>query len=484
MGYEGQDFSEIAGGVSPAFVETLYKRFRESPDSIEPSWRGWFEGLEAGPSGASWANPAWPPTTTDDLTAALDPTQMEPAAKPAKAAAPAAAAPAPSQDALIAAAADSIRAMMLIRTYRVRGHLAANLDPLGLARQDLPEDLKTEYHGFSDADIDRPVYLGGQMGLQWATIRELVDILRANYCGNVGLEYMHIADVEERRFLQDRMEGKDKAIRLHYRRQEGDPDQGDRRRAVGALPRQEICRHQAVRARRRRGDDPRARKRDQIWRPDGRQRDRLWHGASRAAQRARQCSWPSRMRVIFHEFGGGSANPEDVGGSGDVKYHLGTSTDREFDGIKVHMSLVANPSHLEAADPVVLGKVRAIQTLADDLDDQAQASLPVLIHGDAAFAGQGIVWECLGFSGIRGYNTGGCLHFIINNQIGFTTSPQFARSSPYPSDVAKGVQAPIFHVNGDDPEAVTFACKMAIELPPALPPRHRDRHVVLSPLRP
>ncbi|HVJ00670.1 MAG TPA: 2-oxoglutarate dehydrogenase E1 component, partial [Sphingomonas sp.] len=168
------------------------------------------------------------------------------------------------------------------------------------------------------------------------------------------------------------------------------------------------------------------------------------------------------FRVIFHEFAGGSAHPEDVGGSGDVKYHLGTSTDREFDGISVHMSLVANPSHLEAVDPVVLGKVRALQTIRGDLAEHQQV-LPVLIHGDAAFAGQGIVWECLGFSGIRGYNTGGCIHFVINNQIGFTTSPQFARSSPYPSDVAKGVQAPILHVNGDDPEAVTFACKVAIE---------------------
>ncbi|MBA3898575.1 MAG: 2-oxoglutarate dehydrogenase E1 component, partial [Sphingomonadaceae bacterium] len=168
------------------------------------------------------------------------------------------------------------------------------------------------------------------------------------------------------------------------------------------------------------------------------------------------------FRVIFHEFSGGSANPDDVGGSGDVKYHLGTSTDREFDGIKVHLSLVPNPSHLEAADPVVLGKARAIQTDRDDLEDHVQV-LPVLLHGDAAFAAQGIVWECFGFSGVRGYNTGGCVHFVINNQIGFTTSPQFARSSPYPSDVAKGVQAPIFHVNGDDPEAVTYACKMAIE---------------------
>src|SRR5690606_20700607 len=167
-------------------------------------------------------------------------------------------------------------------------------------------------------------------------------------------------------------------------------------------------------------------------------------------------------RVIFHEFSGGTANPEDVGGSGDVKYHLGTSTDREFDGIKVHMSLVPNPSHLEAVDPVVLGKARAQQAIRDDLSQHEQV-LPVLIHGDAAFAGQGIVWECLGFSGVRGYNIGGCLHFIINNQIGFTTSPQFARSSPYPSDVAKGVQAPILHVNGDDPEAVTWACKLAIE---------------------
>jgi 2-oxoglutarate dehydrogenase E1 component len=167
-------------------------------------------------------------------------------------------------------------------------------------------------------------------------------------------------------------------------------------------------------------------------------------------------------RVIFHEFSGGSANPEDVGGSGDVKYHLGTSTDREFDGIKVHMSLVPNPSHLETVDPVVLGKVRATLTMRDDLEEMNQV-MPVLLHGDAAFAGQGIVWECLGFQGIRGYATGGCVHFIINNQIGFTTSPQFARNSPYPSDVAKGVQAPIFHVNGDDPEAVTFACKLAID---------------------
>src|SRR5258708_16296976 len=170
------------------------------------------------------------------------------------------------------------------------------------------------------------------------------------------------------------------------------------------------------------------------------------------------------FKVIFHEFSGGSANPDDVGGSGDVKYHLGTSTDREFDGIKVHMSLLPNPSHLETVDPVVLGKARATLAMRDDIGPgKFQQVLPILIHGDAAFAGQGIVWECFGFSAVRGYHTGGCIHFIINNQIGFTTSPQFARSSPYPSDVAKGVQAPIFHVNGDDPEAVIEVARAAVE---------------------
>jgi 2-oxoglutarate dehydrogenase E1 component len=166
-------------------------------------------------------------------------------------------------------------------------------------------------------------------------------------------------------------------------------------------------------------------------------------------------------QAIFHEFAGGATNPADVGGSGDVKYHLGTSSDREFDGNKVHLSLLPNPSHLEAVDPVVLGKARAVQTVRGDV--HGKTVLPILLHGDAAFAGQGVVWECLSFSGLPGYGTGGTIHFIINNQVGFTTSPQFARSSPYPSDVAKGIQAPILHVNGDDPEAVTFCCKLATE---------------------
>uniref|UniRef100_UPI001575ADCE 2-oxoglutarate dehydrogenase E1 component n=1 Tax=Sphingomonas bacterium TaxID=1895847 RepID=UPI001575ADCE len=371
------------------------------------------------------------------------------------------AAPAPDQDAIVKAAADAIRAQLLVRTYRVRGHYAAQLDPLGLVKRDLPEDLRTEWHGFSEGDIDRPVYLGGTLGLQWATVRELVDTLRANYCGAVGLEYMHIADVDERRFLQDRMEGKDKGVDF--------TPQGKKAilaKVIEAEQWEKFLGRKYVGTKRfgLDGGESMIPALESVIKYGGQTgvREIVFGMAHRGRLNVLANVMGKPLRVIFHEFSGGSANPEDVGGSGDVKYHLGTSTDREFDGHHVHLSLVANPSHLEAADPVVLGKCRAIQTIAGDLKDHA-ASLPVLIHGDAAMAGQGIVWECFGFSGIRGYNTGGCVHFIINNQIGFTTSPQFARSSPYSSDVAKGVQAPIFHVNGDDPEAVTFATKMAIE---------------------
>jgi len=162
------------------------------------------------------------------------------------------------------------------------------------------------------------------------------------------------------------------------------------------------------------------------------------------------------FRAIFNEFQGGSFKPEDIDGSGDVKYHLGASSDREFDGNTVHLSLTANPSHLEAVNPVVLGKSRAKQAQNDDRETRSSV-IPVLLHGDAAFAGQGVVAECFGLSGLVGHRTGGSIHIVVNNQIGFTTAPRFSRSSPYPSDIALMVEAPIFHVNGDDPEAVTHA---------------------------
>ncbi len=405
----------------------------------------------------SWARPNWPVFDTDELTAALDPTQM---AAVVKAAAKAAGLPASDTDVAVAAG-DSIRAMMLIRTYRVRGHLAANLDPLGLTKQDIPADLTPEYHGFSGDALDKQVFVGGTLGLNWTTVRRLVDVLRANYCGPVGLEYMHIADLEERRFFQEKMEGEDKSI--------GFTPEGKKAilsKVIEAEQYEKFLGRKYVGTKRfgLDGGEAMIPALEAIIKYGGQLgvREIVFGMPHRGRLNMLANVLAKPYRVIFHEFSGGSSNPDDVGGSGDVKYHLGTSTDREFDGVKVHLSLVPNPSHLEAVDPVVLGKARATLTMRDDLEAMDQV-LPVLMHGDAAFAGQGIVWECLGFQGIRGYATGGCIHFIVNNQIGFTTSPQFARNSPYPSDVAKGVQAPIFHVNGDDPEAVTFACKMAIE---------------------
>ena len=414
---------------------------------------------EAPQQGPSWSNPKWLAEVVDsgaDLTAALDPTQMRMAV--AQAAEKAGKQLDPK--AIEQAADDSIRAMLLVRLYRVRGHLAANLDPLGLSHREVPEDLTLEWHGF-DGQEAREVYVGGVFGFEWVKVSELYDALRATYCGNVGLEYMHITDTEERRFLQDKFETPEDTIQFT---EEG------KKAILAAVIRGE--QYEAFLGKKyvgtKRfgldGGESMIPALEAVIKYGGQLgvREIIYGMAHRGRLNVLANVMGKPYKVIFHEFSGGSANPDDVGGSGDVKYHLGTSTDREFDGINVHMSLVPNPSHLEAVNPVVLGKSRAQQAIRDDLKQHEQV-LPVLLHGDAAFAGQGIVWECLGFSGVRGYNTGGCLHFVINNQIGFTTSPQFARSSPYPSDVAKGVQAPILHVNGDDPEAVTFACKLAVE---------------------
>ncbi|MCA1749135.1 MAG: 2-oxoglutarate dehydrogenase E1 component, partial [Sphingomonadales bacterium] len=459
MGLEGFDFSEIEG-VSPSFVEGLYRRFKANPESVEASWREFFEGLEETASGPSWQRPNWPLADTDALTAGLDPTQMTLAGAESAPSAPAYS-KSLSTDEIERAAGNSIRAMMLIRTYRVRGHLAADLDPLKLHKRELPADLTPDFHGFGEGELDTPVYLGGALGLETATVNELVAILRENYCGPVGLEYMHINDLEERRFLQERMEGEESSIQFTKR--------GKKAILAKVIQSEQWENYLGKKyvGTKRFGLDggesmvPALEAVIKYGGADG-VREIVIGMAHRGRLNVLANVMGKPFRAIFHEFAGGASNPEHVGGSGDVKYHLGTSTDREFDGISVHMSLVPNPSHLEAVDPVVLGKTRATQLMREDLTEHKEV-LPVLLHGDAAFAAQGIVAECFGFSGIPGYNTGGCIHFVINNQIGFTTSPQFARSSPYPSDIAKMVQAPILHVNGDDPEAVTFACKLAVE---------------------
>ncbi|MFW5633761.1 MAG: 2-oxoglutarate dehydrogenase E1 component [Erythrobacter sp.] len=408
-----------------------------------PTWerRGWLDTLAG--SGA-------------DLVAAMDPTEMKLAVKQA-----ARDAGKPMDPKAIEKAASlSISAMTLVRLYRVRGHMSADLDPLGMSNREGPEDLTLEWHGLAGKEAEE-VYVGGVLGMEWTTVDKLHRRLREVYCGKVGLEYMHIADTEERRFLQDKFESPGETIQFTP---EG------KKAILAAVLRgeqyEEFLGRKYVGTKRfgLDGGESMIPALEAVIKHGGSAgvREIIYGMAHRGRLNVLANVMAKPYRVIFHEFSGGSANPDDVGGSGDVKYHLGTSTDREFDGISVHMSLTPNPSHLEAVNPVVLGKARAQQAIRDDLSQKREV-LPVLIHGDAAFAGQGVVWESLSLSGVPGYDTGGCIHFIINNQIGFTTSPKFARSSPYPSDVAKGVMAPILHVNGDDPEAVTFACKLAVE---------------------
>jgi len=409
--------------------------------------------------GPSWARPNWPLSELDEVNLGLDPTQatIEGLKKAIKEQAAVAAS---DPEAVRRAAEDSIRAMMLIRTYRVRGHLAARLDPLGLHHSEIPADLTPAYHGFSDADLDRPVWIGGTLGFEQATIREIVECLQANYCGTIGVEYMHINDLEERRFIQDRIEGKSETVQFTP---EG--KQAILAKVIEAEEWEKFLARKYVGTKRfgLDGGESAVPALEAVIKYGGLMGvEEIDVGmAHRGRLNILSNVMGKPYRAIFHEFAGGATNPADVGGSGDVKYHLGTSSDREFDGIKVHLSLLPNPSHLEAVDPVVLGKARATMTFMDD--KHGKKVLPMLLHGDAAFAGQGVVAECLSLSGLPGYGTGGTIHFIINNQVGFTTSPQFARSSPYPSDIAKSVQAPILHVNADDPEAVTYCCKLAIE---------------------
>ncbi|MBU2382144.1 MAG: 2-oxoglutarate dehydrogenase E1 component, partial [Alphaproteobacteria bacterium] len=381
---------------------------------------------------------------------------------------------APSADAIRSAAHDSIRALMLIRSYRVRGHLQANLDPLGIEPPVENPELTPEFHGFGPGDLDRPIFLDGVLGLQTGTIREVLSILKATYCGNVGVQFMHIAEPDEKSWLQQRFEGADSQARTGFTR---DGKLAILNKLIEAEGFERFL-HKRFPGTKRFGLDggeamvPAL---EQIIKRGGALGvDEIVLGmAHRGRLNVLAAVMGKPYRAIFHEFQGGSTVPSDIEGSGDVKYHMGASSDREFDGNKVHLSLTANPSHLEIVNPVVLGKARAKQafdireahagvTEPQGVLDRTKV-MPLLIHGDAAFAGQGVVAECFALMGLKGYRTGGTVHFVVNNQIGFTTSPRNSRSSPYPSDVALMVQAPIFHVNGDDPEAVVFAAKVAAE---------------------
>jgi 2-oxoglutarate dehydrogenase E1 component len=456
-------------GANAAFVEDLYARWSKDPGSVDASWAGFFatlhdraEEVQKAAERPSWT-PRQAPAARPDWLSAIDGLWPAVEAKLGKAieAKKPAAAPADVR----AATLDSLRAIMMIRAFRMRGHLQANLDPLGMATT--PGDaseLDPATYGFTEADYDRPIFLDFVLGLETSTLREILAILRRTYCGTVGVQYMHISDPKEKSWLQERIEGRDKEItfskpgkvailkklieaegfeRFLHRRFPGTKrfglDGGEA--AIPALE-QIIKRGGALGV-----------------------KDIVLGMPHRGRLNVLAAVMGKPYHVIFHEFQGGSTLPSDIEGSGDVKYHMGASSDRSFDDNSVHLSLTANPSHLEIVNPVVLGKARAKQafTLRETPDAGRGHVLPLLLHGDAAFAGQGVVAECFAISGVKGFRVGGTIHFIVNNQIGFTTAPSFSRTSPYPSDVALMVEAPIFHVNGDDPEAVVFAAKVATE---------------------
>jgi len=454
-------------GGNAAYVEQMYGRYTANPSSVDEGWRAFFAGLgDDGASvreevaGAPWARADWPPQATGDLISALDGQWAEPRQVADKIKAKAAEGGVGLSEAQVRAATlDSIRAIMYIRSFRSRGHLGADLDPLKLQGESNFPEFDPRFFGFTDADLDRPIFIDNVLGLQTATMREIHALLKRTYQGTFALQFMHLQDPEEKSWLQQRIEGYGKEIAFTQR---------GRRAILNKLIEAEGFErflHVKYTGTKRFGLDgaeatvPAL---EQIIKRGGAlgAREIMFGMPHRGRLSVLATVMSKPYRAIFNEFQGGSFKPDSVDGSGDVKYHLGASSDREFDGNKIHISLTANPSHLEAVNPVVLGKVRAKQA---QMGNDRTAVIPVLLHGDAAFAGQGVVAECFGLSGLKGHKTGGTIHVVVNNQIGFTTSPHFSRSSPYPTDIAKMVDSPIFHVNGDDPEAVVHAAKVATE---------------------
>lgn len=463
--------SSFMQGHNAEYLEQLYAQYANDPNAVDAAWRDFFSQLgdadldvKAEAAGPSWARADWPPVPNDDLTAALDgqwAEQVETKAAGDKIKSKAAATGVEvSNEAIKRAVLDSIRALMIIRAYRIRGHLAADLDPLGMREASKHPELDPKSYGFTDSDMDRPIFIDNVLGLQIASMRQILEIVKRTYCGTFALQYMHISDPEEASWLKERIEGLGKEIQFS---REGRKAILNKMVEAEGFEKFLHVKYMGTKRFGLDGGESLIPAMEQIIKRGGALgvQDIVIGMPHRGRLSVLANVMSKPYRAIFNEFSGGSFKPEDVDGSGDVKYHLGASSDREFDGNSVHLSLTANPSHLEAVNPVVIGKVRAKQDQLNDTD--RTKVMPILLHGDAAFAGQGVVAECFALSGLRGHKTGGTMHIVVNNQIGFTTAPHFSRSSPYPTDNALVVESPIFHVNGDDPEAVVHAAKVATE---------------------
>ena len=423
--------------TNSSFIEQMYLRYVKEDPSLPESWRDYFSDLNEDVKsiikeieGPSWIRSNLDENTRDDNSITLEKQKI-----------------------------DSIKAIALIRSYRIRGHLIANLDPLGMMKREYLHELHPSDHGFKKEDYERKIYLSSYLDTSYSTIKDIMFKLRRVYCATIGAEYMHISDPVEKIWFRERMEKNEnqinftnkgkKAILKTIIKAEGFEKYlakkfiGTKRFGLDGGEALIPALEQII----KRGGQLGA-KEIKIGMPH--------RGRLNVLANVLQKSY----KKIFNEFVG-ELDAKSEESAGDVKYHLGASSNREFDGNSVHVSLTDNPSHLEAVNPVVLGQVRAKQFFHKD--KERKEVIPILIHGDAAFAGQGVVAECFAMSGLKGHNTGGTIHIIVNNQIGFTTSPRFARSSPYPSDLGKIVEAPILHCNGDDPEAVVHCAKIAIE---------------------
>jgi len=442
--------TSFLAGSNAEFINEFYADYIADPSSLPESWRKFFDGLSENEKliYENIKGPSWSPQKkfkNIKITKDLEKDKKTNTDI--------------NSDIIKQATKDSVRAIMLIRAYRIRGHLIASLDPLAIQKKEEHPELKPETYGFERKDYNKKIFLDGVLGLQYADLYQILEILKKTYSSNIGYEFMHMGDPEEKSWIRDRIEGPEKKISFTKNGKKAILN-----KIIQAEGFEKYLHIKFVGTKRfgLDGGEALIPALEQI----------IKRGGNLGAKEIK-IGMPHRGRLnvlanvmgkpfkaIFSEFFGKSASAnKDI--EGDVKYHLGASSNREFDGNSVHISLTDNPSHLEAVNPVVLGQVRAKQFFHKD--KERKKVIPVLMHGDASFAGQGIVAECFAMSGLPGHNIGGTIHIIVNNQIGFTTAPRFARSSPYPSDVAKIAQAPIFHVNGDDPEAVVHCAKIATE---------------------
>ena len=441
------DFEKTAflNKSNSAFIEQMYLKYINQDPNLPNSWKNYFDEIkdEADVIVNEINGPSWSPKK--NKVSVKNFYEKKDDKNPL------------SELETIKSNANSIKAVAMIRSYRQRGHLIAKLDPLGMMKSEYLDELHPESYGFKKEEYNKKIFLDGVINKEYSNIKEILEFLKTKYCGSLGFEYMHIANPTERKWFRDRVEKTDD-FKFTQNGKEAILN-----KLIQAEGFEKFLHTKYVGTKRfgLDGGESLIPALEQIIKIGGQSKIKevkigMSHrGRLNVLANVLQKSY----KRIFNEFAGEISFSED--GAGDVKYHLGASSDREFDGNSVHVSLTDNPSHLEAVNPVVLGQTRAKQYFHKD--KERKKVIPILIHGDAAFAGQGVVAECFAMSGLPGHNTGGTIHIIVNNQIGFTTSPRFARSSPYPSDVAKMVEAPIIHVNGDDPEAVVYAARIATD---------------------